>query len=151
MLTLIEAFSVPPEADRRAGKLYRALREDVDLRYVIVAELESAGSDAAVYEVVREHRTPDVEGGVVLIEPFDVPEEGEDARFLSSWDGLRDVLERQRGYLGARLYRSIGPSDLRFVEIARWSSPLMFARALRRPGFQALPCDSTPALYQPVA
>jgi len=39
-------------------------------------------------------------------------------------------------------------ADLRFVEIARWSSPLMYARALRRPGLQALPFDSQPALYQ---
>ena len=90
-VTLIEAFHVQPEADvdfiagpQRAATLHRALRADVDLRYVCVARVESAdpafasvpfGSHASSYRVVREHRTPDVEGGVILIEPFELPEE----------------------------------------------------------------------------
>ncbi len=150
-VTVIEAFNVRPAADRQDAACYRALRQDVDPRYVSVAEVESADaapSPASLYEVVREHRTPDVEGGVVLVERFEVPEKREDARFIEGWDGLRAVLEQQRGYLGARLYRSVGAADLRFVEIARWSSPLMYARLLRRPGLQALPFDSQPALYQ---
>jgi hypothetical protein len=62
------------------------------------------------------------------------------------------VLAQQRGYLGTRLHRSVGPADFRFVDITRWSSPLMFARAREEPDFQqaaqALPSASRPALYQ---
>ena len=59
--------------------LYRALRPDVDFRFVAVDE---AGDG---YEVVREHGTPDVAGGVVLVNPFAVPD-GEDDAFLADWD-----------------------------------------------------------------
>jgi heme oxygenase (mycobilin-producing) len=171
--TLITAFEVPPEADEsfvaawepaRDGRatLHRALREDVDLRFVDVAQADSAQDRAeevadgsfpshhGVYEVVREDRAPDVEGGVVLINPFEVPD-GDDERFLSGWDGARDALAQQRGYLGTRLHRSVGAADFRFVNIARWSSPLMFARALQQPAFQAaaqaIPFPARPALY----
>ena len=168
-ITHITAFEVPPDADEsftaaweqaRDGRatLHRALREDADFRFVDVADaaaerLEAVGSFAAhpgAYEVVREDRTPDVEGGVVLINAFEVPD-GADEQFLSGWDGARDALMQQRGYLGTRLHRSVAPADFRFVNIARWSSPLMFARALEQPAFraaaQALPFPAHPALY----
>jgi heme-degrading monooxygenase HmoA len=152
-------YEVAPEADVRctAGwTLYRALRPDVDFLFVGVAEDDSLAAPAGhahagVYDVVREDATPDVEGGVVLIDPFEVPEE-DDERFLAGWDRAREVLRRQRGYLGARLHRSVGPAGFRFVDVARWSSPLMFARALKQPDFQqaALPFPSHPAVYQPI-
>jgi heme-degrading monooxygenase HmoA len=188
-VTLINAFEVPPDTDEafvagwerargflaardafRATALHRALRPDVDFRYVGVAEVDSpqrwkeASSDPAfpaasmpfpahpgLYEVVREDATPDVDGGVVLINPFEVPD-GEGDRFLAGWDRARDALAEQRGYLGTRLHRSLGPADFQFVNVARWSSPLMFARALARPEFQraaeAMPFPAHPALYQ---
>jgi hypothetical protein len=118
--------------------LYRALRPDVDFRFVSVAE-------GAGYEVVREHRAADTHGGVVLIDPFGVPA-GEDDAFLAGWDDARAVLAEQQGYLGARLYRATGPADFRFVDVARWSSPLMVQRA----GAKGIPVPSRPALYQPV-
>lgn len=106
---------------------------------------------ASLYDVVREDGTPDTEGGVVLINPFEVPDD-QDEQFLAGWERARYVLAQQRGYLGTRLHRSLGPADLRFVNIARWSSPLMFARALKQPDFQqaaqAMPFPSHPALYQ---
>jgi heme-degrading monooxygenase HmoA len=170
--TLITAFEVPPDADdsfiagwerARDGRatLHRALRDDVDFRFVDVAQADSAEerndvSDGAfpshrgAYEVVREDRAPDVEGGVVLINPFEVPDDA-DERFLAGWDGARDALAEQRGYLGTRLHRSAAAADFRFVNIARWSSPLMFARALKQPAFQAaaqaIPFPAHPALY----
>jgi hypothetical protein len=171
----ISAFEVPPEADvelvsgweRAAGPeavLYRALRADVDFRFVGVARVDAPDQELAganvrfpahhgLYEVAREDGTPDVAGGVVLINPFEVPgADGE--RFLAGWDRARAALAPQRGYLGTRLHRAIAPADFRFVNIARWSSPLMFARALQRPDFQqaaqAIPFPSHPALYQPV-
>jgi heme oxygenase (mycobilin-producing) len=172
-VTLITVFEVPPDADeefvagweraRASGTiaLHRALRADVDFRFVDVALVDSADASSAavpmpfpahpgMYEVMREDATPDVEGGVVLINPFEVPD-GEDDRFLAGWDLARDALAQQRGYLGTRLHRGLGPADFRFVNVARWSSPLMFARALARPEFQeaarAIPFPSHPALY----
>jgi heme oxygenase (mycobilin-producing) len=164
--TLISAFEVPPDADEdfiaawesatgdRATALHRALRADVDFRFVEVARWDSNGAARpSLYEIAREHATPDVEGGVVLINPFEVPD-GEEERFLAGWDRAWELLARQRGYLGTRLHRSIGAADFRFVEIARWSSPLMFARALKRPDVQAaaqaIPFRSHPALYQQI-
>jgi heme-degrading monooxygenase HmoA len=151
--------------------LYLALRPDADFRFVNVAQVASpevwkeAVSDPGfpgaelpfpahpgLYEVVREDGTPDREGGVVLINPFEVPPDA-DERFLAGWERGRAALAPQRGYLGTRLHRSLGPADLRFVNIARWSSPLMFAKALERPEFQqvaqAMPFRAHPALYQP--
>jgi heme-degrading monooxygenase HmoA len=151
-LTLINTFEVAPEGRERApagpATLFRALRSDVRFRFVAVEPVDSPQDQENVYDVVREHGTPDVEGGVVMISPFEVPDD-EDERLLARWDGARAVLERQRGYLGARLHRSVGPADFRFVDIARWSSPLMVARARNEPSFQqaAIQFPSHPALY----
>ena len=152
-----------------ATALHRALRPDADLRFVDVARVDSrqawedAVSDAAfpggelpcaahpgLYEAAREDGAVDGDGGVVLINAFEVPEDADD-RFVAGWDRARDVLARQQGHLGTRLHRSLGPADFRFVNIARWSSPLMFARALERPELQqaaqAMPFTAHPALY----
>jgi heme-degrading monooxygenase HmoA len=143
--------------------LLRALRDDVEFRFVAVGERASPAASAspaagaspaatALYEVAREDGTPDVSGGVVLVNPFEVPG-GDDERFLTGWDAARAVLAEQQGYLGTRLHRSAEPARFRFVNMARWSSPLMFARALQRPEFaaaaRAIPFPSHPALYQP--
>ena len=96
---------------------YRALRPGAGPRFVSVGEDDG-------YELVREDGTPDVEGGVVLIDLFEVPA-GEDDAFLAGWAAAHADLAAQRGYLGARLYRA----DRRFVEVARGSSPLMVQRA----------------------
>jgi heme oxygenase (mycobilin-producing) len=169
-MTLITAFEVAPEADEAfiagweeahdfAAALHRALRPDVDFRFVEVAQGDSPQdwnefkAHPGSYVVVRQDATPDIEGGVVLINPFEVPDD-EDERFVDGWDRAREALGRQRGYLGTRLHRSVGPADFRFVNVARWSSPLMFARALKEPDFQraaqALPFPAHPALYQVV-
>jgi heme-degrading monooxygenase HmoA len=166
MATLIGAFEVPADADAAFAAawntpdaaLYRALRADVDFRFVEIGEAEAMRSPSAafpahraLYEVVREHATPDVEGGTVLIDPFEVAAAADD-RFLAGWDAARGTLADQQGYLGARLHRAIDRAAFRYVAVARWSSPLMYARALRRPELQraaqALPFASHPALYQ---
>jgi heme oxygenase (mycobilin-producing) len=189
VVTLINAFEVPPEADEPfvAGwerardfladkeaftttALHRALREDAALRFVNVAEVDSpeawrqAIGDPAfpggqmpfpahpsLYEVVHEDGTPDGRDGVILINPFEVPAE-DDHAFQDGWQRARERLAAQRGYLGTRLHRSLAAADFRFVNIARWSSPLMFARAVQQPEFQqlvaALAFRSHPALYQ---
>jgi heme-degrading monooxygenase HmoA len=129
-LTRITLFAGEPDDDA-AGVLYRALRSDVDFRFVLVAEGDG-------YEVVREHGAADTPGGVVLIDPFEVPA-GEDDAFLAGWDDARAILAERQGYLGARLYHATGSADVRFVDLARWSSPLMVQRA----GVKG-------ALYQPL-
>ena len=92
-------------------------------------------------------------GTVTLINAFEVPPEA-DERFVAGWDAARRLLSGHRGYLGTRLHRSVGPADFRFVNVARWSSPLMFSRAIEQPEFReaagALPFPSHPALYQVV-
>jgi hypothetical protein len=125
------------------GTLYRALRQDVRFRFAEV------GGDGPEYEIVREDGTPDREGGVVFINPFEVPEGSDDA-FLEAWDRVRATLAGRQGSLGARVHRSVGPADFRLVEIARWSSPLMVQRAAVPAAAGAMPFPSHPALYLPV-
>jgi heme oxygenase (mycobilin-producing) len=99
---------------------------------------------------VHEEGAPDGTEGVTLINPFEVPGD-EDERFLVGWERARAALAKQRGYLGTRLHRSAGGADLRFVDLARWSSPLMYARALQQPAFRQAWADlrypAHPALY----
>ena len=159
-MIVIDLFEVPAGADdqfvetwegahdRTARVLYRALREDADFRFVEVASVEA--SEAGAYEVVHEDGVPDGSDGVALIDPFEVPETADES-FLATWEAARAILASQPGYLGTRLHGSVGPSDFRFVNLARWSSPLALARATQRPEFQqtatAIPFDSHPALY----
>jgi len=185
---VINAFEVPPEADEpflagwerardflasrnayAATTLHRAIRPDVELRFVNVARVDSQlwgdaiadpefpGSEMpfkahrSLYEIVREDAMRDVAGGVVLINPFEVPADA-DERFLAGWDQAREALAPQRGYLGTRLHRSLAPADFRFVNLARWSSPLAFSKAVATAEFRqaaaAMPFASHPALYQ---
>ena len=59
---------------------------------------------------------------------------------------MRDAFSARRGYLGARLLPS---PDARFVAVVHWSSPLMYARALRKQGdvIAGLPFPGDAALY----
>lgn len=149
--------------------LHRAVRDDAEFRFVNVARVESseawrdAVSDPAfpgrempfdshpsLYEVVHDEGAADGSDGVVLINLFEVPPEADDG-FTAGWYEAREFLAAQAGFLGTRLHRSLGPADFRFVNIARWSSPLAFSRAVQRPEFQqtaaAMPFRSHPALY----
>jgi heme oxygenase (mycobilin-producing) len=151
-----------------ATTLHRALREDADFRFVNVAVIDSpetwreAIADPAfpggqmpfkahpgLYDVVHKDGEPDGSGGTILINPFEVPADADDA-FLAGWHRARELLAAQGGYLGTRLHRSLGPADFRFVNLARWSSPLAFARAIQKPEFEqtaaAIPFPSHPAL-----
>jgi heme-degrading monooxygenase HmoA len=190
-VTLIIAFEVPADRDQpfvadweRARRLvaakddlgatavHRALRPDVDFRFVVIARVGSPdrwrallpdtglpGGDMpfpahpGLYETAAERGDVDGAGGVVLIDAFEVPPDADD-RFLGGWEAAREALSGKRGFLGTRLHRSLGPADFRFVSVARWSSPLMYAKAVADPGFQetvaALPFASHPGLYQVV-
>jgi heme oxygenase (mycobilin-producing) len=150
--------------------LHRALRPDAAFRFVNVARVDSPEAwrqaiadpefpgakmpfraHPGLYEVVREDGTPDGGDGVILINAFEVPDDG-DERFVTGWERAREMLAAQPGYLGTRLHRNVGPADFRFVNVARWSSPLAFSKAVEQPAFQdaaaAIPFASHPALYQ---
>jgi hypothetical protein len=115
------AFLDKEPAPPTGGTLYRALRDEVGARFVAIAPGDG-------YAVVHEDGEPEGAGGVVLIEPFEVPP-ADDDRFLAAWREAHATLAAQRGYLGTRLYRRVAGKGLRWVEVARWSSPLMVARA----------------------
>jgi len=157
----------------RETTLHRALRADIPLRFVNIALIDAPATwrDAvgdpdfpgaampfaahpALYEVEREDGEPDGAGGVLLIQPFEVPD-GEDERFLAGWEGVRERFALRQGYLGTRLHRSLGPADFRFVAVVRWSSPLMVARTLQQPeaerAIASMPFPGQPALYLPHA
>jgi hypothetical protein len=138
-----------------ATALYRALREDVNFRFVAVARGDSAdipgreipfASHPALYGIAHEDGVPDGIEGVVLIEAFEVPPDADEA-FLTAWQAAHAVLAAQPGYQGARLHRAVAGADFRFVEIARWSSPLGFSKAVQRSGPRTLAAPSHPALY----
>jgi len=136
---VIELFAVAPEEDAAflaawaaeappGATLHRALRPDVPHRFASLAS-----------------GAPDDHGGVLLIVPFEVPV-GEGERFLAAWESVPAVFATRRGYLGAQLLPS---PDARFVAVVLWSSPLMYARAVREEGdlIAALPFPGQPALY----
>jgi hypothetical protein len=149
---LIELFEVPPERDedfvadwrreREAATLYRAVREDIAVRFVSVGP---GGS----YALAHEDGDVDGAGGVILVAPF----ASADAAFASGWQRLRKLLAGRRGYLGTRLYRSA--SEYPYVHVGRWSSPLMVFRATRDPevraAAEAIAFPPHPALYQRLA
>jgi hypothetical protein len=158
---LIAFFEVPPDADDRfvaewqrardgrAGTtLHRALREDVDFRFVEVISTDSAAAAAhpARYDVAHEDGAPDGTEGVVLIDAFEVAPEADEA-FLAGWRAAHAALAAQAGYQGTRLHRAVAGADFRFVEIARWSSPLGFSKAVRRAAPNPLAFRSHAALY----
>jgi heme-degrading monooxygenase HmoA len=161
--TLIVPFEVAPADDDAflaawrgaSGTLHRALRGDAHFRFVAIGGSEAPPlpypSHPARYDVVHEDGPVGDAGGTVLVNAFEVAP-GEDEAFLAGWDAARRTLVDQRGYLGTRLHRALEPgARFRFVNVARWSSPLMFSRAVQRDEFTRaaarLRFASHPALY----
>ena len=161
----ITAFEVAPAGDAAflaawAGApgalLLRALRRDVAFRFVALGPEAPPPTPFAAhggeYEAVEEHGDPAGAGGVLLVAPFAVAD-GEDEGFLAGWAAVHEHLTVRQGWIGARLHRALGPAEFRFVALVRWSSPLMYARALQQPeiaeAVAGLP--GSPALYLPVS
>src|ERR671932_1645145 len=142
-----------------ATALHRACRADAEFRFVNVPRVESPEAwrraiadpgfpggrmpfpaHPGLYEAVYEDGTPDARDGVSLINAFEVPADA-DKPFITGWNRARELLAAQPGYLGTRLHRSLGPPDFRFVNIARWSSPLAFSKAVGHPEFASAASD----------
>ena len=130
----------------RSTALHRSLGPDAEFRFVNLAEWASPAAFRAataqpdfpgrdmpfaahpgLYQVVREDRPlAEDPGGVVLINAFEVPPDGDDA-FLAAWEATREFLHTQPGYLATRLHRSLSPeADFRFVNLGRYTSPQAF-------------------------
>jgi heme oxygenase (mycobilin-producing) len=91
--------------------------------------------------------------GVVLVNPFEVPQD-RDRDFVTRWERARDFLERRDGYLDTALHRSIAPdAEFRFVNVARWRSPAEFQAAIGARGFPGrdMPYAAHPSLYEVIA
>ena len=156
----------------RSTALHRSLGTDAEFRFVNVAEWASPGSFRAatghpdfpgrelpftahpgLYRILREDPPPpEHPGGVVLINAFEVPPEGDDA-FLAGWERTREFLHTQPGYLATRLHRGLSPEmDFRFVNIGRYASPQAFQAAINQPGFRqaaaAIQYRAHPGLYE---
>src|SRR6266700_1804546 len=90
---------------------------------------------------------------VVLVNAFEVPSD-RDRDFVSRWERARDFLERRDGYVDTALHRSTAPdAEFRFVNVARWRSPVDFQAAIAAPRFpcRQIPYASHPSLYQVIA
>lgn len=162
--------------DERLGgiptTLHVSLSPDADYRFVNVADiavvppwLEAVTAEdfpgrempgtahPALYEVAREAGEGD--GGVVLINPFEVPP-GEDDAFLAAWQAAADLMMAKPGFQASRLLRSTSDdAAFRWVNLARWESVERFGAAVGDPAFQAaagaMPHRGHPALYEVVA
>lgn len=155
-----------------ATTLHQALTPQADFRWVNIARWASPAAfgaamghlrmsgvmvpyaaHPALYEVVREDEPPgDLGPAVTLINPFEVPASGDEA-FLAGWEGARDYLRRQEGYLGTRLHQSLSPdADFRFVNVGWYASQQTFQAAISSPGFQGtarrIPYRAHPGLYR---
>jgi heme oxygenase (mycobilin-producing) len=158
----------------RSTELHQSLGPDAEFRFVNVAEWASPAAFQAatgqpdfpgrampfpahpgLYQVVAEDPPPgDDPGGVVLVNAFEVPPDGDDA-FLAAWEQTRQFLRGQPGYLATRLHRSLSPeADFRFVNIGRYESPQAFQAAVGQPGFReaaaAIQHRAHPSLYRVV-
>lgn len=158
--------------DEHAGSiqtaLHRSLDADAQFRYVNVARLgefeawQKAIADPdfpgrqmpftsrpMLFRVAAEEGS-EGEDGVVYINPFEVPEDG-DERFMSAWEQAGEWLGSQEGWLGRRLHQSLAPADYRFVNLGWWESEDTYRRAAERPDAASaldIPFTGRPALYE---
>ena len=90
----------------------------------------------------------------VLINPFEVPEDTDDGRFLEGWGRAADYMRTRPGFVGSRLHRAVSPDPrFRFVNVAEWASPQDFRAAVTSREFQAMAAGTPPnypALYEVV-
>jgi heme-degrading monooxygenase HmoA len=84
---------------------------------------------------------------VVLINPFEVPENVGDDQFMGGWQRAADYLRSQPGFVGTRLHRAISPNArFRFVNVAEWESPQAFQAAVTSETFRNM-AGGTPPNY----
>src|SRR4051794_14964086 len=124
--------------------VHRAWRDDVSPRFVVVGD-GAPPPGAQPYERVRDGGAGEGGGGGAVVPAYDPAPAGDEA-FLPAWEAACAALAGQQGRLGTRLLR--GPAPWRHVELTRWSSPLMVARAGRRTDVPPLPVPVAVAGYE---
>ena len=91
---------------------------------------------------------------VILINPFEVPEEIADETFLGGWNVAADYMRAQPGFVSSQLHRALSPNArFRFINVAEWATPQDFQAAMNTPQFRELARESPtsfPALYEVV-
>jgi len=73
---------------------------------------------------------------VTLINAFTVPLHESD-RFLRRWKDNAGIMAGQPGFILARMYKSLEDAELRFINVAEWSSGKALAKARSNPEFLA--------------
>ena len=91
---------------------------------------------------------------MILINPFQAPQDQSDDEFLAWWERAAGYLRSQPGFVSARLHRAVTPdAKFRFVNVAEWESPQAFRAAVTSEGFRRLGNGTPPnhpALYEVV-
>jgi heme-degrading monooxygenase HmoA len=83
--------------------------------------------------------------GVILINPFEVPQENDD-EFLRGWTQAADFLRQQPGFISARLHRALSPdARFRFINVAEWESPEHFQKAVGNEEFRRMAAGAAPS------
>ncbi len=81
----------------------------------------------------------------VLINPFEVPEDVDDDRFLEGWGRAADYMRSRPGFVATRLHRAVSPNPrFRFVNVAEWASPQDFQAAVTSPEVRAMAAGTPP-------
>ncbi len=103
-------------------------------------------------QITREDKALSNSNAVILINPFEVPED-KLSETISMWEQARDFLQEQPGYISTELHQSMTP-DARFklINVAKWESMETFQMATKKMKAEAnLPkiegVKANPALY----
>ena len=75
---------------------------------------------------------------VILINPFEVPEEKE-SEALALWDMAAEFFRQQPGFISTRLHKAIVPwARFSLINIAEWESVQLYEAALNREEYRKL-------------
>ena|SRR5690349_10622541 len=90
---------------------------------------------------------------VTLINVFSVPR-GKEAEFVQWWDGVKENITSQEGFISGQFHRSIRPeSRYNFINVAIWDNEEMYWKAYAKSvtpmkaALEQLGVDMVPALY----
>jgi heme oxygenase (mycobilin-producing) len=86
---------------------------------------------------------------VIVINPFEVPDDRLDEA-LEAWDRIAAFMERQDGFVSARLHQTADPrSQFSLVTVAEWESAEHFSSAPGSDELRALDRDMAEFPHQP--
>ncbi|MBX2856879.1 MAG: antibiotic biosynthesis monooxygenase [Rhodobacteraceae bacterium] len=119
------------EADKRAAQARVNDAAATGLKLVQPSASSSATGDATAMTAPPSEPAPQPKpANVVLINTFVVPIAMEES-FLSWWRLMKPAFASQRGFVSAKLHRSLDQNErYRFINIAEWESTEAYRRAL---------------------